>query len=123
MKSGSEPRQLADESVGIYPAPEGAEEGEFVEPGETLTEAGADVEVVGPETGEAQTVNSDLDESDTDEVEREVSETSADEYDALVVLAGTVGADELRSDDDGLVTTRKPDDLEAVVEEFADAGA
>jgi protease I len=60
------------------------------------------VTVVGPETGEALTVNSDLEESDSYEVEQDVAESDADDYDALVVPGGTVGADTLRSDDDAV---------------------
>ena len=100
--SGSEQQQLEGVSVGIYLAPEGSEEVEFVEPREALSDAGADVAVLGPETGEAQTVNDDLEESDTYEVDQDVAEASADDYDALVVPGGTVGADTLRGDEDAV---------------------
>lgn len=98
--SQTDQRPLEGVSVGIYLAPEGSEEVEFVEPRDALTDAGADVEVIGPETGEAPTVNSDLEESDSYEVEREVADVDADAYDALVVPGGTVGADRLRADED-----------------------
>ncbi|QLD87727.1 type 1 glutamine amidotransferase [Natronomonas salina] len=98
--SESEQQRLDGVSVGILLAPEGSEEVEFVEPRDALTDAGADVEVLGPETGEVQTVNNDLEESDTYEVERDIAEASPDDYDALVVPGGTVGADKLRADEE-----------------------
>jgi protease I len=98
--SESERRPLEGVTVGLFLAPEGTEEIEFTEPRAALADAGADVEVIGPETGEARTVESDLEESDSYEVEREATEASADDYDALVVPGGTVGADTLRSDDE-----------------------
>ena len=105
--SDTEQPPLEGVSVGIYLAPEGSEEVEFVEPRDALTDAGADVEVLGPETGEATTVNSDLEESDSYEVERAVDDAEADDYDALVVPGGTVGADKLRSDEDAVELLRE----------------
>ena len=98
--SETEERPLEGVTVGLFLAPEGTEEVEFTEPRAALDDAGADVEVVGPETGEALTVESDLEESDTYEVEREVSDASPDHFDALVVPGGTVGSDTLRSDEE-----------------------
>jgi protease I len=111
--SETEPRPLEGVTVALLLAPEGTEEVEFTEPREALASAGADVEVVGPETGEAQTVESDLEDRDTYEVEREAAEASAEDYDALVVPGGTVGADTLRSDDETV----------ELVEEHLEAGA
>lgn len=85
---------------------------EFTDPKEALEDAGASVDVVGAETGEAQMVNNDLEEDDTYEIERSFFDVSADEYDALVVPGGCVGADRLRADDDAV----------EFVAELADAG-
>ena len=91
---------LSDTTVAILLAPRGTEEPEFTEPREALTDAGATVDVVGVETGEVQTVNNDLEPGGSYEVEKSFSEVSADDYDGLVVPGGSVGADELRADEE-----------------------
>ncbi|WP_255168632.1 type 1 glutamine amidotransferase domain-containing protein [Natrononativus amylolyticus] len=93
--------------VGLFLAPEGTEEVEFTEPRDALTDAGATVEVLGSETGEARTVNDDLEWSDSYEVEKTFSEVSADGYDALVIPGGTVGADTLRTDEGAVELLRE----------------
>ncbi|AEH37872.1 type 1 glutamine amidotransferase domain-containing protein [Halopiger xanaduensis] len=105
---------LEDATVAVFIAPEGTEEIEFTEPKEAVAEAGATVDVLGSETGEAQTVNNDLEESDAYEVEKTFDEVSADDYDAVIVPGGTVGADTLRANEDAVellrshVTAGKP---------------
>lgn len=100
----SEPdRQPLDgTTVGIFLASEGSEEVEFTEPKAAVSDAGAEVHVLGSETGEARTVNNDLEWSDSYEVDRTFESVSAEEYDALIVPGGTVGADTLRLDDDAI---------------------
>lgn len=99
----SESQQPLDGArVGIYLAPEGTEEVEFTEPKETLENAGADVDVLGIESGEGQTVNNDLEESESYGVDRTFEDASPEEYDALVVPGGTVGSDKLRADEDAV---------------------
>jgi protease I len=93
---------LSETRVALFLAQRGTEEVEFTEPRDALADAGADVDVLGSETGEAETVNNDLDPGDSYEVERTFAEASADEYDALVVPGGCVGADALRTDDDAV---------------------
>ncbi|SEV86883.1 type 1 glutamine amidotransferase domain-containing protein [Natrinema salifodinae] len=105
--SNSDQQPLADVTVGIFLAPEGTEEVEFTEPKDAVTDAGATVDVLGSETGEAQTVNNDLEESDSYEVEKPFGEVSADDYDALIVPGGTVGADTLRTDEDAVELLRR----------------
>lgn len=99
MSDSSQP-SLDDVTVGVFLAPAGTEDVEFTEPRQALADAGATVDVVGPETGDATTVDDDLEESDTHEVETDVSDASPDDYDALLVPGGTVGADRLRANDD-----------------------
>ncbi|WP_276256085.1 type 1 glutamine amidotransferase domain-containing protein [Halomontanus rarus] len=100
--SDSEQQPLEGTTVGVFLAPEGTEEVEFVEPKGAVSDAGADVGVVGGESGEAQTVNDDLEEGESYEVDKTFAEVSADEYDALIVPGGTVGADTLRANDDAV---------------------
>ena len=73
-----------------------------MEPKKALEEAGASVDVVGIETGEAQTMNSDVNPGETFMVEKTFSEVSADDYDALIVPGGTVGSDNLRADEEAV---------------------
>ena len=66
-------QRLAEVDAAILLAPEGTEEVEFTESREAVTDAGATVDVVGSETGEAQTVNNDLESGGTFEVEKSAS--------------------------------------------------
>lgn len=93
---------LTDTNVAVFLAQRGTEEVEFTEPKGAVEDAGASTDVVGAETGEVQTVNNDLDPGDTFEVEKTFSEVSPDDYDALVVPGGSVGADQLRADGDAV---------------------
>ncbi len=101
---------LTDRNVAVFIAPRGTEEIEFTEPKEAVEDAGANVDVVGARTGEVQTVNNDIEPGDTFEVEKTFSEISADDYDALIVPGGAVGADQLRANDDAV----------SFIKEFAD---
>jgi protease I len=60
------------------------------------------VEVVGIEAGDAQTMNSDVNPGETFTVEKTFSEVSTDDYDALIVPGGTVGADKLRGSEEAV---------------------
>lgn len=88
--------ELQGNKVAILLAPVGTEQVEFTDPKKAVEDAGATVDVVGIETGDAQTMNSDVNPGETFTVEKTFSEVSADEYDGLVVPGGTVGADNLR---------------------------
>ncbi|WP_222918531.1 type 1 glutamine amidotransferase domain-containing protein [Natrinema sp. SYSU A 869] len=105
--SDSDSQPLEDAIIGLFLAPEGSEEVEFTEPKQTVADAGATVDVLGSETGDAQTVNDDLEWSESYEVEKSFDEVSADDYDALIVPGGTVGADTLRTDEDGVELLRQ----------------
>ncbi len=94
--------ELQGRKVALLLAPEGTEQVEFVQPRKAVEDAGATVEVVGIETGEAQTRNSDLEPGDTFTIDKSFSEVSADDYDALIVPGGTVGADKLRSTEEAV---------------------
>ncbi|EFW91380.1 intracellular protease, PfpI family protein [Haladaptatus paucihalophilus DX253] len=97
---------LTDTNVAIFIAQAGTEEVEFTEPQQAVADAGATVDVVGAETGEVRTVNNDLDEGGTYEVERTFSEVSTADYDALLIPGGAVGADRLRADSDAVQLIR-----------------
>ncbi len=94
--------ELSGRKVAILLAPVGTEQVEFTEPKKAVEKAGATVDVVGIETGEAQTMNSDVNPGETFTVEKSFSEVSPDGYDALIVPGGTVGADNLRGSEEAV---------------------
>lgn len=94
--------ELQGRRVAILLAPAGTEQVEFTEPKKAVEEAGATVDVVGVEAGEVQTMNHDVEPGDTFTVEKTFSEVSADDYDALIVPGGCVGADKLRANEEAV---------------------
>jgi protease I len=94
--------ELQGRKVAILLAPVGSEQVEFTEPKKAVEDAGAEVDVVGIQTGEAQTMNSDVNMGETFTVEKTFSEVSVEDYDALIVPGGTVGADNLRGSEEAV---------------------
>ena len=90
--------ELQGRKVAILIAPIGTEQVEFVQPKQAVEAEGATVEAIGIQTGEAQAMNNDTEMGDTFTVDKAVTDVSPDEYDALIVPGGTVGADNLRAD-------------------------
>jgi protease I len=97
---------LEGKKIAVLIAPRGTEEPEFKKPKEALEAAGADVTVVGIETGEAKTNNGDLDPGGSYVVDKPVKGLNARDFDGLVVPGGTVGADKLRADADVVAFVR-----------------
>jgi protease I len=98
--------ELQGRKVAILLAPVGSEQVEFTEPKKAVEDAGAEVDVVGIQTGEAQTMNSDVNPGETFTVEKTFSEVSPSDYDALIVPGGTVGADNLRGSEEAVSFVR-----------------
>ena len=98
--------ELQGRKVAILLAPVGSEEVEFTEPKKAVEDAGASVDVIGIQAGEAQTMNSDVNPGETFTVEKTFAEVSPDDYDALIVPGGTVGADNLRGSDEAMSFVR-----------------
>lgn len=94
--------QLQGLNIAILIAPRGTEEPEFVQPKKAVEDAGARATVVSFETGEAETVNHDLDAGGTYPIDKAFADVSADDFDGLVIPGGTVGADKLRGSDDAV---------------------
>ena len=90
--------ELQGRKVAILIAPVGTEQVEFTEPKKAVEDEGAEVEVVGIQAGEAQTMNNDTEMGETFTADKAVTDVSPDDYDALIVPGGTVGADNLRGD-------------------------
>lgn len=94
--------ELQGRKVAILLAPAGTEQVEFVEPRKAVQQAGAQVDVIGAQVGEAQTVNHDLEPGATFQIDKSFVDAKADEYDALIVPGGAVGADKLRGNQDAV---------------------
>jgi protease I len=89
-------QSLRGRKVAILIAPQGTEQAEFAEPKKAVEKAGADIDVISAEAGQARAVNHDLDPGDTFNTDKTFDQVSADDYDALIVPGGTVGADRIR---------------------------
>ena len=98
--------ELQGRKVAILLAPVGSEQVEFTEPKKAVEDAGASVDVIGIQAGEAQTMNSDVNPGETFTVEKTFAEVSPDDYDALIMPGGTVGADNLRGSDEAVSFVR-----------------
>jgi len=98
--------RLNNRRIAILIAPRGTEEPEFVQPKQAIEEAGGSVTVVSFESGEAQTVNHDLEEGGTYPIDATFDEVAASDFDGLVIPGGTVGADNLRANDDAVAFIR-----------------
>ncbi len=105
---------------------------------EAVEGAGAEPELIAPEKGEVQAFEH-LDKADTFDATTAVADADPDDYDALVLPGGVANPDNLRTIPEavefvrsffeagkpaGLVTSRKPDDLDAfcakAIEEIAE---
>jgi protease I len=89
---------LRGRKVAILLAPAGTEQAEFTEPRKAVTEAGADVDVIGVQAGTVRAVNHDLEPGEEFTVDKTFDQVSAGDYDAVIVPGGTVGADKLRGE-------------------------
>jgi protease I len=103
--------ELRGKRIAILAA-DGVERVELEQPREAVHNAGAHTEVLSIKTGEIAACNNDLEDAGTLRVDRQVSDASVDDYDALLLPGGTVNADKLRMNTDAV----------SFVREFADSG-
>jgi protease I len=96
--------QLTGRSVAFL-ATDGVEEVELTAPWNALKQAGADVSLVSDKSGEIQAVNHDQ-KGDRFAVDREVSQVSAQDFDALVIPGGVANPDKLRTNKDAVQLVR-----------------
>src|SRR5258708_875950 len=87
--------KLTDFRVAVL-ANDGVEESELMEPVKALRDAGAQVTIVSPKSGQIQGVRHDLDKTVKIKVDRMIGDISADDFDAVHLPGGTVNADSLR---------------------------
>jgi protease I len=96
---------LDGKKVAILVATEGIEQVELTEPRKALEQAGATVELLSTETGEAQAFNH-LDKADTFPIDHAVGDVSAGDYDALMLPGGVANPDNLRTHEDAVAFVR-----------------
>ncbi|MCW2992700.1 MAG: type 1 glutamine amidotransferase [Conexibacter sp.] len=96
---------LKGRKVAILVANEGIEQVELTEPRQALEEAGATVELLAPESGEAQAFDH-LDKADAFPVDRVVGDASAEDYDALMLPGGVANPDDLRTHPEAVAFVR-----------------
>jgi len=88
--------ELKGKKIAFLVANEGAEQVELTSPWEAVREAGAETELVAPESGEVQAFNH-LDRGDKFDVDRTVGDADASDYDGLVLPGGVANPDILRT--------------------------
>jgi protease I len=80
---------------------DGVEQVELDKPAEAVRGEGADVDYISLDDGEIQAFNH-LDHADKIQVDKKVSDVSADDYDGLVLPGGVANPDFLRADEDAV---------------------
>ena len=93
--------ELQGKRIAFLVANEGVEQVEFTEPRRAVEEAGAEVDVIAPESDQIQAFNH-LDEADTFDVDKTVSEARVEDYDGVVLPGGVANPDALRMDNDAV---------------------
>jgi len=88
--------ELQGKKVAFLVANEGVEQIELTEPLKAVREAGAEVDVIAPETGDIQAFNH-LDKGDVFQAEKAVEDVDASDYDGLVLPGGVANPDILRT--------------------------
>jgi protease I len=86
--------KLGGRKVAIV-ATDGFEQAELTEPMKALREAGAQVEIVSPKSGQIQGWKH-FDHADMFKVDKTIDQASADDYDALMLPGGVANPDQLR---------------------------
>lgn len=82
------------------------EESEFTEPMQALKAAGAEVEIIAPQTGVLKGMNH-VEMADTYTPDKLLDDVRVDEYDALVLPGGAINADHLRMNDKARIWIKK----------------
>jgi protease I len=86
-------------------ATDGVEQVELTDPWEAVEQAGAEPVLVSPKEGKIQGFEH-LDKGKTFEVDKAVADTSADDYDGLVLPGGVANPDQLRMDEKAVAFVR-----------------
>ena len=89
-------RELQGKRIAFLVANEGVEQVELTRPWDAVREAGAEAELIAPESGDVQAFNH-LDKGKTFQADRAVAEAKPDDYDGLVLPGGVANPDQLRT--------------------------
>lgn len=92
--------ELSGKKILLLSENQGVEQDELKVPAEKLREAGAEVTVAAPETGEIKSLVSDWDLGETFPVDQTITSVNESEYDLLLLPGGTLNADSLRLNED-----------------------
>ena len=88
-------------------ATNGVEQAELVRPMKALTEAGAEVCLIGQKAGVIQAMNNDVEAADKFPIDMHLGAVDPKDFAALVLPGGTTNADKLRMDDLAVSFTRQ----------------
>lgn len=88
--------RLRDKKIAFLMANEGVEQVELTEPLEAVKDAGAEAELLAPESGEIQAFNH-LDKGETFQADQAVGQANPADYDGLVLPGGVANPDQLRT--------------------------
>ena len=97
--------ELNGKKIAFLVANEGIEQVELEKPWQAVKDAGAELELIAPEAGEAQAFNH-LDKGDAFPVDKTVADADASDYDGLVLPGGVANPDNLRTHEDAVAFTR-----------------
>ena len=97
--------ELSGKRIAILVANEGIEQVELTEPRKALEDAGAETDLIAPESGEVQAFDH-LDKADTFPVDVAVGDASASDYDGLVLPGGVANPDNLRTEPEAVEFVR-----------------
>ena len=90
--------ELKGKKIAIIAA-DGVEEVELTEPRRAVESAGAETELLSIETGEIQSMDGDINQSEKYAVDGTVAGASVEDYDGLILPGGVVNPDNLRVDE------------------------
>lgn len=98
-------QKLAGKTIAVV-ATDGFEQVELVEPVKALKNAGAEVHIVAPKSGEIQGMNHD-EKGDKVRVDKTFSQANETEYDALMLPGGVANPDNLRLEREAIAFIRR----------------
>lgn len=98
---------LTGKRVAFLVAEKGTEHVELVEPLMAVKNAGAETVLISSKRGSVETKRHDTEPGETLEAELGASEARTEEFDAVVVPGGAVGADKLRADEEVVAFVRE----------------
>jgi protease I len=90
--------RIEGKRIAFLVANEGIEQVELTRPWKAVKESGGDPDLIAPESGKAQAFNH-LDKADSFDVDHDLDDADASDYDGLVLPGGVANPDFLRTDE------------------------